>query len=171
MNDVKDRLGLRGEVIARLYGSDGKLKQESRTHNLITSSGDAVLANNLVQVADSSLAGMNLGTGSTAAVKANTALETQITNSYKPNDDTFPKRITDGGSPAVDRRVSNQTSWGAGEATSAGIREVGLWTAGTAGGDPSGTMIGHSIFAVGDMINKGASDTLVITWNIDLTGA
>ena len=40
LNPFRDKMCLRGEVIAEVYGSDGKLKQREVTHNLVTDQGD-----------------------------------------------------------------------------------------------------------------------------------
>jgi hypothetical protein len=149
-----------GKVVAELFGPDGKLKQRVETHNLVTTSGDGVLAGILAGGADE-IHGMELGTGSTAAAKGDTAMETVVANSYEPMDATYPS--------AAAAVVTAKSTWAAGDVTQNGITEVGLFEDGTDGGASSGTMIARAILS--PTVNKGANDSLAVTWTITLLGA
>jgi hypothetical protein len=156
-----DEIGMRvtGKVVAELFGQDGKLKQRVETHNRITTSGDEVLAGILRDKVDT-IHGMELGTGSTAAAKGDTAMETVIASSYEPLDAT---PTGSGGN------VICVSTWAAGDVTQNGITEVGLFEDGTDGGASSGVMIGRAILS--PTVNKGANDSLAVTWTITLLGA
>ena len=152
-------INLKGKVIAQLFRAK-KLIQRVETHNLVVTAGDEVLAGILAGGADE-IHGMNLGTGVGAAAKGDVALGTQLANSYSTMEATYPKNAV-----AV---VQSRCIWAAGEATQNSLSEVGLWEAGTDGVDPTGVLIARAILS--PVVNKGASDTLQVDWEITLLGA
>jgi hypothetical protein len=115
--------------------------------------------------------GMRLGTGgATAATKtgAGAAIVTYTTASQVAINGSFPTSSI----PGSARRIQWKTTWGAGVATANGISEWVITTeqplsnvAGTAA-----NTISRAVDVAG-AVNKGASDTLDITWNHDLLGA
>lgn len=115
--------------------------------------------------------GMRLGTGATAAAKTGAGAAivtyTPATTSSKALDSGFPTSALNGSS----RRIQYKTSWAAGEATITGLAEVVITieqpltdVAGTAANTISRALLSPTV-------NKGASDTLAVTWNHDLLGA
>jgi hypothetical protein len=115
--------------------------------------------------------GMRLGTGVTAVAKtgAGAAIVTvgTGTNNSKAFDSTWPQSSLSGSS----RRIQYKTTWAAGDATQNSLAEVVITTeqplsqvAGTAANTISRALLSPTV-------NKGASDTLAITWNNDLLGA
>jgi hypothetical protein len=118
-----------------------------------------------------SASGMRLGTGVTAVAKtgAGAAIVTvgTGTNNTKAFDATFPQSSLSGAS----RRIQYKTTWAAGDATQNSLAEVVITTeqplsqvAGTAANTIARALLSPTV-------NKGASDTLAITWNNDLLGA
>ena len=89
---------------------------------------------------------MAIGTGATAPAFGNTALGTEI-------DRNATTSITD--SANVVTYVGN---WAAGDGTNSAITEAGIFNAASVG-----TMLARATFTA---INKGASDTLAITWTV-----
>lgn len=113
--------------------------------------------------------GMRLGTGVTAAAKtgAGAAIVTYVTTSQRPFDATYPSSSLSGSS----RRITYQATWAAGVATSAGISEAVVTNesiltdvAGVAANTVSRALLSS-------VVNKGASDSLVITWTQDILGS
>lgn len=118
--------------------------------------------------------GMRLGTGSTGVAKtgAGAAIVTVGTgsNNTKAFDGTFPQSSQPGGAGTA-RRIQYKTTWAAGDATQNGLNEVVITNeqplsqvAGTAANTYSRALLSP-------VVNKGASDTLAVTWNHDLLGA
>jgi hypothetical protein len=118
-----------------------------------------------------SASGMRLGTGVTAVAKtgAGAAIVTvgTGTNNSKAFDATYPQSSLSGSS----RRIQYKTTWAAGDATQNALAEVVITTeqplsqvAGTAANTIARALLSPTV-------NKGASDTLAITWNNDLLGA
>lgn len=113
--------------------------------------------------------GMRLGTGVTAVAKtgAGAAIVTTVSGSQHVLDGGFPSSALSGSS----RRITYKVTWAAGEGTSSGLAEVVITNetpltnvAGTAANTIARALLSPTV-------NKGASDTLAVTWNTDLLGA
>lgn len=115
------------------------------------------------------VSGMKLGTGTTAVAKtgAGAALVTYVTNSHQAIDATYPQSSLSGSS----RRVTWRTTWAAGKATANNISEVVLVNE-TVLSDATNTAANTVARALlSPTINKGAGDSLVLTWHWDLLGS
>ena len=146
---LHDALPVRGHVLLELYGPDGRLKETRETDNLVVDAGEAHIADRLSSSPSGAAMGwMAIGTGATAAAFGNTALGAEI-------DRNATTSITD--SANVVTYVGN---WAAGDGTNSAITEAGIFNAAS-----TGTMLARAVFAA---INKGASDTLAITWTVTI---
>jgi hypothetical protein len=112
--------------------------------------------------------GMKLGTGTTAAAKtgAGAAIVTYKTGSQIALVGGFPTSSLNGAS----RRIQYQALWAAGTATDAALTEATL-TNETPLANGAGTAADTISRVVFSAVNKGALDTLTITWSHDLLGA
>lgn len=140
---------LKGQYIAKLYGPNGELKQEMVGDNLVCTNGKEFLASFLYSAAAaaSTFTGRYLavGTDSTSPAVGNTALGTELTRAS-----------------GIVSYVSNQifqvkATFATGVGTGA-IVEYGLFTSST-----GGTLISRDVDSV---INKGANDTLTVTYQM-----
>ena len=90
----RETAGIRGTVVAELYGPDGELKARCETHNLVTAVGDQFYAGRAVLSAGlpAQVTGFKLGTGSTAPAKsgAGAALAAYLAGSNKAPDAGYP---------------------------------------------------------------------------------
>jgi roadblock/LC7 domain-containing protein len=148
---TKEMIRLKGSVKVELFGPDGKLKRSHIEKNLVVTAGKTALA---AWLAAATQAGpfmpyVGLGTGSTAAVIGDTALGAEFSGGGYSRQ---AGALTSAG--AVWQSVS---TFGAGNGTGA-ITEAGLFSA-----SGSGTMMARQVFAA---YNKGASDSLQITWTL-----
>lgn len=139
----------RGEVTLELRAADGTLKV-LETHNLVVDLGLAFIASRMKDATAAAMTHMGVGTSSTAAADAQTALVTQLV------------RVALTSTTLVTTTVANDSiqylaTFPAGTATGA-ITEAGLFNAASAG-----TMLARTVFGV---ITKGADDTLTVTWKI-----
>ncbi len=164
---LRDRAILKGEVIAEVRGSDGKLKQREVTHNLVSDQGDD-FAKSAIYTAAYTTWGMKLGTATTAASKSGAgsfvAVADYISGSAQALDDSTPKQ----GASANICQFRNQ--WAAGEATNNTINRVGITDNITDAGEADAThTFAMAVFAA--TIAKGAADTLTVTWNVTYLGA
>jgi hypothetical protein len=164
-----------GSVLIQLFGPDGQLKDERRGSNLITDAGDLYYATRAIAAvtpaapADATkMTGMKLGTGVTAVAKAGAgaALVAYITASNNPFDATWPVTQNLGAGLGVNGQY--KTTWAAGDVTNAAITEAVIVN--DAGTDLTSTAANTAHRIVFTAINKGASDTLVITWNAKFLG-
>ena len=145
-----DTLGLKGVCRVQLFGPDGALKDERIERNLVVTTGrDAIIERLDSAPATSQPTHMEVGTSATAVAAGNTALVAGLDRN------ALTSNIAAGG---VLTMVGN---WAAGDATSATIQEAGVFNAAS-----TGTMYSRATFTA---INKGASDTLQITWTYTLT--
>lgn len=164
---LANKMGLKGVVIAELRGPDGKLKQREVTHNLVTDQGDD-FAKSAIYTAAYTTWGMKLGTATTGADKSGAgayiAVGDYISGSAQALDDSTPKEGASGDICQF-RRL-----WAAGEGTSSTINRVAIVDNTSDAGEADAThTFAISVFA--STINKGASDTLTVTWNVTYTGA
>lgn len=141
-----------------------------------TALGALTVAGTAVSAAIGKATVMRLGTGSTAVAKSGagaaivTYTGTSVTGS-KAFDATFPAFVNLGA--GLGCQTQYKTTWNAGEATITGLNEVviGVDNANTNGADLAGTAaftISRALLS--PVVNKGASDTLAVTWNHKFLG-
>lgn len=141
-----ESLRLRTNLTLELRGPNGEVKQREEVHNLVCTAGKNKLLAVSGGEALTAFTYVAIGTSGTAASTADTALGAEIARSPIQT----PTNPTAG-------QYQVQYTFPAGTGTGA-IQEAGLFDAASAG-----NLFAHQVFAV---INKGASDTLQITWTI-----
>lgn len=165
--DPGSGLHIRGTIEVRLLGPGGELKLEAIVPNLVTQVGDQYYAERAAGIAGAPAAptGMQLGTDATAPAKTGVgaALVTLVANSL----------VALAGPPASSlnagkRRLSYSASWGAGVATANNIQEIVLVNQATTTqtAAPAAATISRGLLS--PIVNKGAADTLAVTWHHDL---
>jgi hypothetical protein len=147
----ENNLSVKGRLSVVLRDADGNVKQSQDIPNLVVSSGLAFIASRMKDTTDAAMSHMAVGSGTTAAAAGNTALETQIGS-----------RVSLTSTTVTANAVAYVATFAAGTGTGA-ITEAGIFNASTAG-----TMLCRTVFSV---VNKGADDTLQITWTITLNAA
>lgn len=144
--------------------------------NLITDAGDLYIAGKVIvaigpanPTAPTAANGMKLGTGVTAAAKsgAGGALVTYLTASNLAFDATFAATNNLGAGLGVESRY--KTTWGAGVATNSAITECAIVNDQATNATTSAANTYSRI--VFTAINKGAFDSLAITWAWKFLGA
>lgn len=131
-------------VEVEVRGPDGTLKQRETLHNLIPTVGKEAIAK-LLKEGTTRPTHMAIGTGTEAAAAGDTTLKTELDRNALSETSVSGKVLTVKG------------EWAAGDGTGA-ITEAGLFSASSAG-----TLFARAVFSV---VNKGAEDTLAITWKI-----
>lgn len=131
-----------------LYGPDGQLKQHEEVHNLTPTVGKEKYAERAIMASPSTEGPkyISVGTTNTAPANGDTALAAQ--------DGSRKEATTRSVSGAVGTVAVEFT---AGEHTAA-LVEAGLHSAST-----TGTLYARAVFST---VNKGAEDTLVVTWKV-----
>ena len=142
----ESKQGIKGLAHLRLYSSDGKLKEERIIHNTVTELMDVQVADRMSDSGDGTIDFMAVGTGA-GQTSASTGLALTL--------DRNALTSTTQGVAGADNDVVYVGTWAAGDGTGA-ITEAGLMR-----DDDDTKLCLYADFAV---VNKGAADTLVITW-------
>ena len=147
---LDDSLKTKGLVQVQLLDAAGNVKETREIPNLVVNSGLAYIASRIKDSTATTMSHMAVGSGNVAAAAADTGLGTQL--GRVALDSTTLVTTT-----ATNDAVQYVATFAAGTGTGA-ITEAGIFNASSAG-----TMLCRTVFAV---INKGALDTLVITWKV-----
>ena len=144
---AKDFVKAEGKVTLVLTGSDGSVKETREVENLVVQVGLNYIASRMKDATATAMTHMEVGTSSTAASLAQTTLVAAVSASRTALTSTT----------VTTSSVAYACTFGAGVGTGA-LTEAGIFNAASAG-----TMLCRTVFSV---INKGAADTLTITWTI-----
>ena len=117
------------------------------TENLVVTAGKNWVADRMNN-ANTVMTHMAVGTGTTVAAAGNTALVTE----------TDRNALTS--TTVTANAVAYVATWAAGDATAA-LTEAGIFDAAS-----SGDMLARTVFSV---VNKGAADSMTITWTITVS--
>jgi len=147
---VNDNIKITGDVKIDIIGADGAVKDSREIKNLVVTTGKTFIASRMVGTSANVMGWMELGTGTTAAVVGDTALEAAISGS----------RVALTSGTSATNVVTYVASFPAGTGTGA-VTEAGVFNAASAG-----TMLCRTVFSV---VNKGAADAMSITWTITVS--
>jgi hypothetical protein len=145
-----DAIKMTGNLKLVLTDEHGNVKQEEEVKNLVVTVGKNFIASSMAKTTTNSPAAMThmeVGTGTTAAAVGDTALQTAVASS----------RVTLTSTTVTTNNVAYVATFPAGTGTGA-LTEAGIFNASS-----SGTLLCRTVFSV---INKGAADTLGITWTV-----
>ncbi len=140
---IKDGLALKGKLSITL---NGETVQE--VDNLVVTAGKGYVASRMKDTSATAMSHMAIGTGSSAAAAGNTALGNQAA------------RVSLTSTTVSGADVVYAATFGAGTGTAA-ITEAGIFNASS-----SGTMLCRTVFSV---VNKGAADSMTITWTVTVS--
>jgi hypothetical protein len=142
---------MRGDVSIQLFDSNGNVKDDRKIHNMVVTAGKEFIAASMLKTTTNSPAAMShmaIGSDNTAAALANTALGTQL------------GRVSLASATVSGAVVTYTATFPAGTGTGA-VVEAGILNASS-----SGTLLCRTVF---DVVNKGADDTMSITWTITVS--
>lgn len=146
---IKENLRATGQVSFVLTDENGNIKQQG-SKNLVVNPGLAFIVSRMIGTSAAVMSHMAIGTGTTAAAAAQTALVKESTRVALTSSTTVTTTVTNDSAQYV-------ATFGPGVGTAA-ITEAGIFNAASAG-----TMLARTVFPV---INKGALDTLALTWKV-----
>ena len=141
-------ISVKGNLKVVVTDSNGVVKDKREINNLVVSSGLAFIASRMKDTTDDAMSYMAIGTGTTAAAAGDTTLGTELDRNALTS------------TTVSDNVTTYVASWAAGDGTGA-ITEAGIFNA-----DSSGTMLARTVF---DVVNKGANDSLTVTWSITIS--
>lgn len=143
---IQDSIKMTGELKITVTNPEGNVTQETVVPNLVVTAGKNWIAGRMYDTGiPNEMSHMAIGTGTTAAAAGDTALGAEA------------GRVALTSTTVTANSVAYVATFPAGTGTGA-ITEAGIFNAGT-----SGTMLCRTVFSV---INKGAADTLGITWTV-----
>jgi len=151
---LNEKLKMTGDVSLVLRGPDGSVKDAREIKNLVVNEGLAFVISRMVGTSKAVMSHMGLGSSTTAAAAGDTDLGSQLGSREALDSSTI--------SGTNNEKVIYEASFEAGDATGA-VTEAGIFNA-TSAGD----MLCRTVFAV---VNKGANDSLTVTWTITLAAA
>jgi len=144
-------LKMTGKLDIVVYDADGNIKEQREVPNIVTTAGKTFIASRMAGTASAVMGWMEVGTGTTAAAVGDTTLQTVVSGSRTATSVS--------GGTASTNTVVYATTFPAGTGTGA-LTEAGIFNASSAG-----TMLCRTVFSV---INKGASDSMTITWTVTI---
>ena len=144
----KEETKATGKLTVEIKDKHGNVKETREATNLVVSAGLDFIASRMKDATATAMSHMAIGTGSTAAAASDTALGTEAAR----------QALTS--TTVTANAVAYVASFGAGTGTGA-ITEAGILNA-----NSSGTLLCRTVFSV---VNKGASDSMTITWTVTIS--
>jgi len=142
---IQDQIKVTGELKITVTNDEGNVKKEIIVPNIVVTDGKEYIASRMKDASATAMSHMAIGTGSTAAAAGDAALGTES------------GRVALTSTTVTSNAVAYVATFPAGTGTGA-ITEAGILNASS-----SGTLLCRTVFSV---INKGAADTLGITWTV-----
>ena len=147
---IIDGLKAKGTLDIVVRGPDGNIKDEKKVENLIVDTGLDFIASRMSGTSENVMSHMAVGTGSTAAAAADTALGTELDRNALTS------------TTVTDNAIAFVCSWAAGDGTGS-LSEAGIFNASSAG-----TMLCRTVFGT---VTKAADDSMTITWTITVSAS
>ena len=141
---INDTIKVTGELKITVTKPDGNV-HETVVPNIVVTDGKEYIASRMKDASATAMSHMAIGTGSTAAAAGDAALGSEA------------GRVALTSTTVTSNAVAYVATFPAGTGTGA-ITEAGILNASS-----SGTLLCRTVFSV---INKGAADTLGITWTV-----
>jgi hypothetical protein len=148
MSQIQDSILVKGALKIVLADAQGNITDEREVPNLVVAVGKNFIASRMIGVTDDIMSHMAIGTGTTSPASNNTTLESEA------------GRVTLNSNVRTDNAIAYVATFPAGTGTGA-ITEAGILNNST-----GGILLCRTTFAV---INKGAADTLGITWTVSVS--
>jgi len=145
---LHDTIKMTGDLKIVLTDENGQIKHEQEIKNLVVTAGKNFIASRMKDTTKGAMSHMAIGSGTTAANVADTTLGTEL------------GRVSLTSTTVTTNNVAYVATFPAGTGTGA-VTEAGLFNDGSAG-----DMLCRTVFSV---INKGAADTLGITWTVTVS--
>jgi hypothetical protein len=143
-----DKTKATGKLTVEIKDKKGNVKETRELENLVVDDGLAFIASRMKDATATAMSHMAIGTGTTAAASGDSALGTEAA------------RVGLTSTVVTTNAVAYVCSFAAGTGTGA-ITEAGILNAAS-----SGTLLCRTVFSV---VNKGASDSMTITWTVTIS--
>jgi|TARA_B100000085_G_scaffold281229_1_gene307439 hypothetical protein len=144
----KEELKVTGGLKVEVKDKDGNVKDTRELKNLVVTAGLGYIASRMKEATATAMSHMAIGTDNTAAAAGDTALGTEAARQALTS--------TTVSSNTVEYVASFAAGTGTGAITEAGVLN----------NSSGGTLLCRTVFSV---VNKGASDSMTITWTITIS--
>lgn len=144
---ITEAIKLKGDLEIQLYDENKNLKDQRCIKNLVVAAGKAYIASRMEANTSAVMSHMAVGGGNTTPAISDTTLVAEI-----------DRKVLDSISRSSNV-LTYVTTYNAGEGTGA-LTEAGIFNNASAN---TGDLLCRTTFSV---VNKGASDIVVITWNV-----
>jgi hypothetical protein len=145
---AKETLEMFGRLKIEVFDKEGQIKTVAEVPNLVVTAGKGYIASRMKDTTATAMSHMAVGTSNTAAAAGDSALGTE------------EARVALASTTVSGGVVTYVASFPAGVGTGA-LVEAGILNASSAG-----TLLCRTVFSV---INKGASDSMTITWTVTVS--
>lgn len=142
-----ESLTLKGKLEVSLFDENNNLKDQRKINNLVVATGKDFIASRMAANTTNIMSHMSIGTGNVAAATNQTLLVGEI------------GKVSLDSTSTTSNTVTFVATFPAGTGTGT-LAEAGIFNA---AGANTGTMLCRTRF---DELNKGASDVVVISWNV-----
>ena len=137
-----------GKLTVEIKNDKGVVVETREVKNLVVDDGLGFIASRMKDATATAMSHMAIGTGSTAAAAGDSSLGSEAARNALTS------------TTVTSNAVAYVASFAAGEGTGA-ITEAGILNAGS-----GGTLLCRTVFSV---VNKGASDSMTITWTVTIS--
>jgi hypothetical protein len=142
---IQDSLKIKGNLSVERFDENQNLIEQRNINNLVVATGKSHITARMTSNTTAVMSHMAIGSANVAPTTSDTALGAESA------------RVALNSANVVSNTVTYVATYGAGVGTGP-ITEAGVFN------DPSaGTMLCRTRF---DVVNKGAADVIVITWNV-----
>ena len=152
--NLKENLGITGELTIQVFDETGNLKSATKVPNLVVTNGKNYIASRMVGTASTVMSHMAIGTGTASPGNGDVNLGTEA---YRASI-TFA---------ASTNTVTATATFAAGNGTGA-ITEAGIFNYGTYNATPTSGqfMLCRTTFPA---VNKASGDSIAITWVVTVS--
>jgi hypothetical protein len=149
----KNKIGATGKVNVVVTDKNGFVKEDFTVNNLVVGDGLDFITARMNSTADAAMSHMAIGqgdgnNGASTPVDGDSTLQSELA------------RVALSSDTVTDNAIEFVATFGAGTGTGA-VTEAGVLNAGT-----GGTMLCRTTFNV---VNKGADDTMTVTWTVTIS--
>ena len=147
MSQIQDSILVKGALKIVLADAQGNITDEREVPNLVVTVGKNFIASRMIGTSDNIMSHMAIGTGTTSPAAGDTTLQSEA------------GRVALNSNVRTNNAIAYVATFPAGTGTGA-ITEAGILNNST-----GGILLCRTVFSV---INKGAADTLGITWTVSV---
>jgi len=154
--NLKENLGVIGELTIQVFDENGNLKSATKVPNLVVTDGKNYIASRMAGASVTTMGYMAIGTGTATPLAGNVNLGTEASSGRQSMTFTASTNTVTG-------TATFAATQGTGNITEAGIFNYGTYSASPSAGQ---YMLCRTTFPA---VNKAAGDSIAITWVVTVS--